>query len=415
VYGGRFGRRDWKGMEAGMNFQEKIANYKRVWAEVDLDKIVYNMQNLKGNVAEDTKLFGVVKTDGYGHGSVPIAKKLEEYDFMFGFAVATPEEAHILRMAGICKPILILGYSFPYAYEMLAKEEIRPAIFREDCLEELSAAAKKIGKNIRVHIKVDTGMNRIGIRPDEEGLEFVRKVCACEGVEVEGIFTHFFKSDETDKTSAMKQLNIFCDFVNRVEAELGIRIPYKHCANSAAIMDLPETSLDLARAGIAMYGLFPSEEVSRTTVALQAALSLYSTVVYVKEIEAGETVSYGGTFSADKTMRIATVPVGYGDGYPRSLSGKGWVLIRGKKAPILGRVCMDQFMVDVTEIPEASAGDKVVLLGKDGQECISAEDLGELSGRFNYELVCDLCKRIPRVYLENGKVIACKDYSQDFE
>ena len=402
-------------MEAGMNFQEKIANYKRVWAEVDLDRIADNMHNLKNNIAADTRLLGVVKTDGYGHGSVPIAKKLENYDYMFGFAVATPEEAHILRMAGIQKPILILGYSFPYSYEMLAEEEIRPAVFREDCLQELSAAAKKTGKTIRVHIKVDTGMNRIGIRPDEEGLEFVRKVCACEGVEIEGIFTHFFKSDETDKSSAVKQLEVFCAFVNKVEAELGIQIPYKHCANSAAIMEIPEASLDLARAGIAMYGLFPSEEVSRTTVSLQAALSLYSTVVYVKEIKEGETVSYGGTFSAGKSMRVATVPVGYGDGYPRSLSGKGWVLIRGKKAPILGRVCMDQFMVDVTEIPGASAGDKVVLLGTDGQECISAEDLGELSGRFNYELVCDLCKRIPRVYLENGKVIACKDYSQDFE
>ena len=334
---------------------------------------------------------------------------------MFGFAVATPEEAHILRMAGIEKPILILGYSFPYSYEMLAEEEIRPAVFREDCLEELSDAAQKAGKTIRVHIKVDTGMNRIGIRPDEDGLAFVRKVCGCKGIEVEGIFTHFYKSDEVDKTCAEGQLDIFLAFVDRVEKELGIEIPYKHCANSAAIMELPKSGLDLARAGIAMYGLYPSEEVSKTSVPLKAALSLYSTVVYVKDIRAGETVSYGGTFTAKKPMRVATVPVGYGDGYPRSLSGKGWVLIRGKKAPILGRVCMDQFMVDVTEIEGAAAGDKVVLLGADGQEYISAEELGELSGRFNYELVCDLCKRIPRVYLENGNVIACKDYSMDFE
>lgn len=402
-------------MEVVMNFQEKTDTYKRVWAEVDLDRIARNMANLKQNVGETTRLLGVVKTDGYGHGSVPVAKRLENLEFMFGFAVATPEEANILRMAGIKKPILVLGYSFPYAYEMLAMEEIRPTVFREDCLAELEAAAKRAGKKIKVHIKVDTGMNRIGIRPDQTGVDFVRKVLACTWLEIEGIFTHFFKSDEADKSCARKQFRLFTDFVKTVEEELDIRIPFKHCANSAAIMELPEMGLDLARAGIAMYGLYPSEEVSKTVVDLQPALSLHSTVVYVKDVQEGETISYGGLFTAPEKMRVATVPVGYGDGYPRSLSGKGWVLIRGQKAPILGRVCMDQFMVDVTDIPKAREGDEVVLLGTDGQENITAEELGELSGRFNYELVCDLCKRIPRVYLENGQAVACKDYSMDFE
>lgn len=398
-----------------MNFQEKINTYRRVWAEVNLSHIAENMRNLKANMPAKTELLGVVKTDGYGHGSVPIAKALENYEFMFGFAVATPEEAHILRMAGIRKPILVLGYSFPYSYEMMAEEEIRPTVFREDSLKDLVAASVKTGKTIKVHVKVDTGMNRIGIRPNDEGMAFVRKVIECPNIEIEGIFTHFYKSDEADKTCAGEQLNTFLSFAERVERELGIEIPFKHCANSAAIMELPESGLDLARAGIAMYGLYPSEEVSKNVVDLKPALSLYSTVVYVKEVEAGETISYGGTFAADDKMRVATIPIGYGDGYPRSLSGKGWVLIRGKKAPILGRVCMDQLMVDVTDIPEVAEGDTVVLLGTDQAECITAEELGNLSGRFNYELVCDLCKRIPRVYLENGEIVACKDYSQDFE
>lgn len=394
--------------------QEKLESYQRVWAEVDLDAIWENMVHMKENIAEKTKILAVIKTDGYGHGGVPIAKMLEQLDFMFGYAAATYEEAHVLREAGVKKPILILGYTFPYCYEELIREEIRPAVYRRDTVEELVAAAAKVGQKAKVHIKVDTGMGRIGITPDEEGLEFVRFLMGHPDLEVEGIFTHFAKSDEEDKTSANHQLALFQNFIDRIQTELGLTIPVKHCSNSAAILEMPQANMDMVRAGITTYGLYPSEEVSKDIVPLRAAMSLYSHIVYCKTIHAGQSVSYGGLFTAQKDTRVATIPVGYGDGYPRSLSGKGYVLIRGKKAPILGRVCMDQFMVDISEIPGVMEGDKVTLLGVDGTERITAEELGELSGRFNYEFVCDLGKRIPRVYRQHGEITEVRDYFENF-
>lgn len=397
------------------NLTEKLKTYQRVYAQVDLNAIEDNMRNMKANIAEKTKMIGVIKTDGYGHGCVPIANVLEPLDFMFGFAVATAEEAHILRKAGVKKPLLILGYTFPYCYEMLAREEIRPAVFREDSIEELSNAALKQGMKMKVHIKVDTGMSRIGITPDEKGLRFVEKLKAQQGIEIEGIFTHFARADEADKTSAKKQLALFLEFIKRVEEELHVTIPVKHCSNSAGILELSEANMDVVRAGITLYGLYPSSEVSREIVPLRPALSLYSHIVYIKTLKKGQSVSYGGIYTAEADMRVATIPVGYGDGYPRSLSNKGYVLIHGKRAKILGRVCMDQFMVDVSEIPEAKEGDKVTLLGIDGKEQLSAELLGELSGRFNYELVCDLGKRIPRVYVKGGQIISVKDYFADYK
>lgn len=394
--------------------QEKLESYQRVWAEVDLDAIWGNMVHMKENIAENTKILAVIKTDGYGHGGVPIAKMLEQLDFMFGYAAATYEEAHVLREAGVKKPILILGYTFPYCYEELIREEIRPAVYRRDTVEELAAAAVKVGQKAKVHIKVDTGMGRIGITPDEEGLEFVRFLIEHPELEVEGIFTHFAKSDEADKTSANHQLELFQNFIDKIQTELGITIPVKHCSNSAAILEMPQANMDMVRAGITAYGLYPSEEVSKDIVPLRAAMSLYSHIVYCKMIHAGQSVSYGGLFTAQKDTRVATIPVGYGDGYPRSLSGRGYVLIHGKRAPILGRVCMDQFMVDISEIPEAMDGDKVTLLGMDGTERITAEELGELSGRFNYEFVCDLGKRIPRVYIQHGEITEVRDYFENF-
>ena len=394
--------------------QEKLESYQRVWAEVDLDAIWENMVHMKENIAENTKILAVIKTDGYGHGGVPIAKMLEQLDFMFGYAAATYEEAHVLREAGVKKPILILGYTFPYCYEELIREEIRPAVYRRDTVEELAAAAAKVGQKAKVHIKVDTGMGRIGITPDEEGLEFVRFLIEHPELEVEGVFTHFAKSDETDKTSANHQLELFQNFIDKIQTELGITIPVKHCSNSAAILEMPQANMDMVRAGITTYGLYPSEEVSKDIVPLRAAMSLYSHIVYCKTIHAGQSVSYGGLFTAQKDTRVATIPVGYGDGYPRSLSGRGYVLIRGKKAPILGRVCMDQFMVDISEIPGVMEGDKVTLLGVDGTERITAEELGELSGRFNYEFVCDLGKRIPRVYRQHGEITEVRDYFENF-
>lgn len=385
-----------------------IEEYQRVYAEINLDAVRSNMDHMKSNIAPETKMIAVVKTDGYGHGAVPIARELEPLDYMYGFAVATAEEALSLRQSGITKPVLILGYTFPYSYEQLIQEDVRMAVFRHDTLQQLSQAVehlaqKGIDKKARVHIKVDTGMSRIGVRPDKEGLLFVEKAFQSSGVEVEGIFTHFARADEENKEYAKGQLKLFWEFLRAVKEKTGREIPVKHCSNSAGIIELPQANMDVVRAGITLYGLWPSKQVRRDIVALTPVLSLYSHIVYIKEIQAGTQVSYGGTYVAEHKMRIATIPVGYGDGYARGLSGKGSVLVHGKRAPILGRVCMDQFMVDVSEIPEAQEGDKVTLIGEDGKEQITMEELGELSGRFNYEFACCLEKRIPRVYTKGGK------------
>ncbi|MBO5207868.1 MAG: alanine racemase [Lachnospiraceae bacterium] len=373
------------------------------------------MEQMKGNIAPETKIMGVIKTDGYGHGAVPIGKELEQLDYVYGYATATPEESYILREAGLKKPILILGYTFPYCYEELIRKEIRPAVFREDMLEELAACADKLGKKVKVHIKVDTGMTRVGIMPDEKGLAFVRKALSYDMLEVEGIFTHFARADEVDKTSANMQFDRFGQFVKRIETELNYNIPVKHCSNSAGIIEMKDANMDIVRAGITLYGLWPSEEVRQDIISIQPALELKSHIIYIKEVEAGVPISYGGTYVTEKKMRVATIPVGYGDGYPRGLSNKGYVLICGKKAPILGRVCMDQFMVSVDDIPEAKEGDAVTLIGRDGEQSISMEQLGELSGRFNYELACDLGRRIPRVYIKNNQIVSTKDYFKDYQ
>lgn len=391
-----------------------IEQYERVYAEVNLDALHYNMEQMHRKISPDTRIMGIIKADGYGHGAVQLGRELEQLDYVFGYGVATAEEAFILREAGLKKPVLVLGYTFPYAYEELIEKEIRMTVFRYDTLEELAACATKQGKRAKIHIKVDTGMSRIGIRPDESGLQFVQKALSFEGIEAEGIFTHFAKADEADKRSAEQQIDRMSRFVDRAEKENGYRFPVRHCSNSAGILEIEKANMDMVRAGITMYGLWPSEEVSRESISLHPVLSLISRIVCVKEVEKGTQISYGGTYTAEKNMRIATVPVGYGDGYPRGLSGKGSVLICGKRAPILGRVCMDQFMVSVEEIPEAKDGTEVTLIGKDGIEQITMEELGALSGRFNYELACNLSKRIPRVYVKNGRITDTKDYYKDF-
>ena len=377
-----------------------MKTYKRVCAKVNLNNIKENFEGMAALVGAESRFFAVIKADGYGHGAVEIAKYLEKEERLYGFAVATAEEAFELRVHRIEKPILILGYTFPDCYEQLAEQNIMPTVFREDSLQQLACAARKTGRKIKVHVKVDTGMRRIGVTPDETGISFVEKLLAAKELELEGIFTHFARADELDKTNALEQLQHFQSFVAKIEEKFKIAIPYKHGANSAGIMELPQSHLDLVRAGIALYGLWPSDEMRKDIVMLKPALSLYSHVVYIKEIKPGDAVSYGGTFVADRPMRVATIPVGYGDGYPRGLSNKGYVLIRGCKAPILGRVCMDQFMVDVTHILEASMDDIVTLIGTDGTETITMEELGNLGDRFNYELACDLGKRVPRVYIK---------------
>lgn len=380
-----------------------LEKYERVYAKIDLDCILHNMECMKANCKEGTKLLAVIKTDGYGHGALPIAKTLEALPYLFGYATATVEEALTLRKNGIHKAILILGHTFPYSYPDLVREQIRPALFRLDSAKELSDTALRLNKKCKVHIKVDTGMTRVGIQPNDEGLSFVKEVMAMPGIEIEGIFTHFATADEADKTAAKKQLERFVSFTERIKKELGLQIPICHASNSAGILDMPEANLDMVRAGITTYGLWPSADVSQK-MDLHPALELKSHIAYIKEVEAGVPISYGGTYVTEKKTIVATIPVGYGDGYPRSLSSKGYVLIHGKKAPILGRVCMDQFMVDVTDLPEAKMDDEVTLIGKDGDAKITLEELGKLSGRFNYEFACDLDKRIPRIFFKNGEI-----------
>ena len=299
--------------------------------------------------------------------------------------------------AGRKKPILILGLSFPEQFEEIVDNDVRPAVCTYETAKELSRIAVVKNKTCKIHIKIDTGMCRIGFQVTEKSADIIAQIAKLPNIMIEGIFTHFARADELSKEPAFEQFELFKRMIALVEAR-GVEIPIKHCSNSAGIVEIPECNMDMVRAGITLYGLWPSEEVDKSKISLKPVMSLHSRVAYVKELEPGRHISYGGTFTVEHHMRIATVPVGYGDGYSRGLSNKGWVLIKGKKAPICGRVCMDQFMVDVTDIPDVKIGDAVTLLGKDGDETITMEQLGELSGRFNYEFACLITPRVPRIY-----------------
>ncbi len=342
-------------------------------------------------------MIAVIKTDGYGHGAVRLAEELEQFSFVWGYAVATIEEAVELREAGLKKRILILGYVFPTAYETLIKYQVTPTIFDTESAELLCKEAQKQNKTIPVHIKVDTGMSRIGLPAAKEGIDTAKRIASSGTLVVEGIFTHLAKADEWDHVPAQQQIDRFKAFCGELEKE-GVTIPLKHCANSAGIIGFESANMDLVRAGIIIYGLMPSDEVSAEMIALRPILSWKSTVAYVKTLPAGVPVSYGGTYITSEETVVATIPVGYGDGYPRLLSNQGAVLIRGKRAPIIGRVCMDQFMVDVTKIKGVSRGDTVALIGRDQEEEIRMEELAELCGTINYEIACNINKRVPRIY-----------------
>lgn len=387
-----------------------MKQYKRVYATVDLDAIRQNMEAMKANIAKGTMICGVVKSDGYGHGSVPVAKAVE--DLVWGYAVAAVEEGWVLRDHHITKPILVLGYVPEEEFESLVEQEIRYTVSEWKEVEILSKIAQKLGKNAYVHIKMDTGMGRIGLRFAEEILTLAQKIENLPNIVIEGIFTHMATADMADKTKAKEQIRMFREMLQLLENN-GIYIPIRHCSNSAGIIDLKEANIDMVRAGIALYGLYPSEEVNKENVCLIPALELKSIVSYLKTVPKGSPIGYGATFVTQKETKVATVSIGYGDGYPRALSNKGYALVRGKKAPIIGRICMDQFMMDVSDIPEIQQGDTVTLIGKDQNEQITVEELAELAGTFNYEFVCDLGKRIPRVYISGGKIVGTKDYFHD--
>ena len=387
-----------------------LEQYYRVYATVNLDNIYANMKNLKDNVDSETKMVAVVKADGYGHGAVPVAITVDE--IVEAYAVATIDEAINLRKHGITKPIYLLGFIPDGRIPDAITNEVRFAVFKKEQAEKISKEAVSLGKKAYIHIKLDTGMGRIGFLPTDESVEDVLYISTLENVETEGIFTHFAKADEADKTAANRQLDIYKAFISKL-SEKGLNIKIKHCSNSAGIIDMRNANMSETRAGISLYGMYPSDEVNKKAVKLYPALELKSHIIYIKEVEKGTPIGYGGTYVTAKKTLVATIPVGYGDGYPRSLSNKGYVLINGQRAPIIGRVCMDQFMVDVTDVEEAKEGGIVTLVGKGGDDVRTVEEISELAGTFNYEFVCDLGKRIPRVYYRDGKIIGTKDYFDD--
>ncbi len=372
--------------------------HSRIYASIDLDAVEKNFTNMHKNLTPGTQMIAVVKADAYGHGAVPIARLMEEKDYIWGFAVATVEEAVELRERHIYKPILILGYVFPEDYDTLVAWDIRTAVFTVPMAKALSEAAAKAGKECAIHIALDTGMTRIGFRHPKESAVSIAEICQLPNLKVEGMFTHFARADEADLSATTMQLALFEETADILQ-NMGISIPLMHVNNSAGILWNRCGDFQAVRPGITIYGIAPSGEVVNPGVALHPVMSLISHVSHVKEVEPGIPVSYGGTFVTSRPVtKIATIPVGYADGYPRSLSNQADVLIRGKRARICGRVCMDQFMVDVTDIPDVAVGDPVTLLGKDGREQILVEELSALSGRFPYEFVCCISKRVPRVY-----------------
>lgn len=374
--------------------------YLRVYAKVDLDTIYNNILSVRQRIGEQVKLMAVIKADAYGHGAVPVGLHLQ--NIVDGFAIAVVEEGIVLRQNGIHKPMLVLGYTDSYQFPELIQNDISQTIYRYEMAEQLSRIAVAMNAVAKVHIKVDTGMGRIGFLPNEESVGEVKRIAALPNLEIEGMFTHFSKADMAGREYTDEQFKRFQAFALRLEEE-GITIPVKHVANSAAIMDYPDTYLDQVRSGIVTYGMYPSEEVNKGHLAITPAMELKSHVIYVKEVPAGTSIGYGGTYVTERPTRIATIPVGYGDGFPRSLSNRGRVLIQGESAPIIGRICMDQFMVDVTHLPNVKEKDVVTLVGKDGERVLSVEEVANLAGSFNYEFCCDVGRRIPRVYYKNGK------------
>ena len=378
-----------------------MEKHSRVCAEIDMDAIRFNMEQMKQRIGSGAKFAAVVKTDGYGHGAVPIARMLEKDPDVWGYAVAAQEEAEELYEAGIQKPILVLGCIFPEQYEEAILSGIRATVYTEEMAKEMSETAVRLKETVYFHVKIDTGMGRLGFPANEKTADLIAKLEKLPNVCLEGMYTHFAKADETDKEYTKEQFKKFRQMEKALEKR-NVKISKLHCNNSAGIIDFPECKQDLVRAGISLYGMYPSDEVKKDAIELKPALRLISHVSFVKEVEPGTSISYGGIFTADKKMKVATIPVGYGDGYSRGLSNKGEVLIHGKRAKILGRVCMDQFMVDVTDIPEVKFMDPVTLIGKDGKDEIKVEELSERCGRFNYEFVCCLGKRIPRIYKGRG-------------
>lgn len=375
---------------------------KRVYTKINLDNIQKNIQTVRDRFHDKMIILGIVKANAYGHGAVETAKALVEFGAgMLG--VAAIDEALELRDNGITAPILILGQIFRQDYAAAIENDITCTVIDTVTAQGLSQKAKELDKTAKVHIKIDTGMGRIGFQPDENGKELVKSVFDLDNIFVEGAFTHFANADSADKTSANSQKKKFLDFTDSLISE-GYKIPIRHMYNSASAMELDGYAGEMVRCGIMLYGLYPSEEMNKD-YKLFPALEFKSHISFVKTVKKGFTISYGSTYVTDRKMKIATVPVGYGDGYPRYLSNKGEVLVKGTRCKILGRVCMDQFMIDVSHLPDVQIADEVTLVGSDGNETITVEDVSDAEYRFNYEFCCLITPRVPRIYIKDGKVI----------
>lgn len=368
----------------------------RICAYINKDAIIHNFNCIRKKIPENVRVMPVIKADGYGHGASLFAKLLEgKCDY---FAVAAIEEALALREDGITKPILILGRIFPDDVETAIRNDITITAFAFEEAQWVSEIAKKIGKIAKIHIPIDTGMSRIGFVPCEEYADVVKEISGLPSINLEGVFTHFATSDEEDKSFTKKQAQRFLAFKEMLEKR-SVNIEIYHSANSGAVLQHKDFYFDMVRPGIILYGLTPSGYLAESSAELKPVMELHSHVAFVKNVKKGETVSYGRTFSAEKDMKIATIPVGYADGYPRLLSGKGRVIINGSYAPIVGRICMDQFMVDVTDIENVNLGDKVILMGEENGISITAEEIADFAQTINYEIVCGVSKRVPRIAL----------------
>ena len=369
------------------------------YAKVNLSAIKRNVTNIKKNLPEGTFFCAVSKADGYGHGSVMVAKAAIEAGAEW-VAVAIPEEAAVLRDDGVSVPILVLGPSNRSQWRKGASLGLSMVVTSMDCVQNAARAAKEFGKTLNLHLKVDTGMNRVGVKTLEEAADMLSVIAGDEFLNLEGLMTHFATADEADKTYTHKQNARFQEFIGLVK-ERGFS-PIVHAANSGGALDCPEMAYDMVRVGIAMYGCYPSDEVNRD-VKLEPAMSLHTQISHIKTIGEGEKLSYGCTYTTPREMRIATLPIGYADGFNRLLSNKGEVLVGGKRAPVVGRVCMDQILIDVTGIDNVKLHDNVVCFGRQGGGFISVEEYAALCGTINYEILCALSPRVPRLYYEDEK------------
>ncbi len=382
-------------------------NYDNTYVEIDLDAICSNFDAIRAKAG--VQVMAIVKADAYGHGAVQIARLLDEKCSFFG--VSSIAEALELRQAGLLKPILILGYTPVEAFRLVIGQDIRPAIFRLDDAIALSKLAQKQGVTIPFHFAVDTGMSRLGFQATEESADICADIASLPGIVAEGLFSHFATADCADLSKAQAQAQRFADF-DRMLKERGVHIPLRHLDNSAGLMNF-NNHYEMVRSGIVTYGMYPSDEVDPELLSLKPALQWRSRVTHIKMLPPGREISYGGTFVTTRKTRVATVPVGYADGYRRSLSGKFYVLIRGRRAPILGRVCMDQMMVDITDVPDVKIDDPVVLVGSDGNDVITVEQIAAAADSFNYEFVCGISRRVPRRYRQNGQIIKTVHYLLD--